>query len=100
MKGPKASPFEGGNFKLEIDIKRDYPFKPPGYFIFIQLNFFLTNNGFQMLNLLLQFTTQTSTKLQANLANHFLVEKMEQNGVQKPECMKSLKNLLSVIETS
>jgi len=27
--GPSGSPYEGGKFKLNIDIPNDYPFKPP-----------------------------------------------------------------------
>ena len=30
MQGPKGTPFEGGKFKIEFDLKKDYPFKQPG----------------------------------------------------------------------
>ena len=30
MQAPKGSPFEGGVFRIEFDLKNDYPFKKPG----------------------------------------------------------------------
>ena len=29
LKGPKGTPYEDGNFKLQININSDHPFKPP-----------------------------------------------------------------------
>eukprot|EP01133_Synstelium_polycarpum_P007310 gene7310-8507_t len=29
VSGPEGSPFEKGNFEIELDIPMDYPFKPP-----------------------------------------------------------------------